>query len=162
MWLVFFYDSIFPLVASIAQLNSENVEDWTVIGWKISGKTELWSTTVTTASPSPSTVQLTSIRSIADGLGLINELFSGLLESPLLPWKPFYKDVGFCLRFSFQLPTRFDSSLEVYIKTRHGKVLIWKLHGYQGNKWNSGTVTLRPQEEIQVSLLIYWLAFAKC
>ncbi|XP_020603202.1 MAM and LDL-receptor class A domain-containing protein 1-like [Orbicella faveolata] len=108
-------------VALIAQLNSENVEDWTVKGWKISG-----------------------------GLGMVNELLSGLVESPLLPWKPFYKDVGFCLRFSFQLPTRFDSSLEVYIKTPQEKVLIWKLRGYQGNKWNSGTITLRPQEEIQI------------
>lgn len=92
---------------------------------------------------------------------MVNELLNGLLESPMLPWKPFYKDVGFCLRFSFQLPTRFDSSLEVYIKTRQERVLIWKLRGYQGNKWNGATITLTPQEEIQVNLLLYWVTFVK-
>ena len=160
--IVLFYVLIFLIVALITQLNSENVEDWTVIGWKISGKTVMiYHSDYCQCKPCQPCNWLQFLF-IADGLGLINELFSGLLESPLLPWKPFYKDVGFCLRFSFQLPTRFDSSLEVYIKVLQGKILIWKLRGYQGNKWNSGTTTIRPQEEIQVSLLIYWLAFTKC
>lgn len=84
---------------------------------------------------------------------MVNELLDGRLESPVLPWKPFYKDVGLCLHFSFQLPTQSYSSLKVYIKTRQENVLIWKLRGFQGNQWNSATVTWNPREEIQVNFL---------
>ena len=84
---------------------------------------------------------------------MVNEPLNSRLESPFLPWKPFYKDVGLCLRFKFQLPSKFLSSLKVYTKTGEKEVLIWKLRGFQGNKWNKAKVTWKPHEKNQVNLL---------
>lgn len=81
---------------------------------------------------------------------MVNELPNGKIESPLLPWKPFYMDVGLCLRFKFTLSTHFHPSLNVFIKTPQQTVLIWKLRGHQGNEPNIATVSWKPLEKIQV------------
>ena len=89
-------------------------------------------------------------------LGMVNKPLKSRLESPLLPWKAFYKDVGLCLNFKFQLPSKFLSSLKVYTKTGEKEVLIWKLRGFQGNKWNKAKVAWKPQGKNQVNFLSYF------
>lgn len=86
---------------------------------------------------------------------MVNELPNGKIESPLLPWKPFYMDVRLCLRFKFTLSTHFHPSLNVFIKTPQQTVLIWKLRGHQGNEPNIATVSWKPLEKIQVYKTFY-------
>ena len=88
---------------------------------------------------------------------MVNKHLNTWLESAILPWKPFYRDVGLCLHFKFQLPTKFLSSLKVFIKTSQKSILIWKLRGFQGDKWNNAKVSWKPQENSQVNGLFYFL-----
>ncbi|XP_068718037.1 uncharacterized protein [Montipora capricornis] len=109
-------------VALITQLTfSKDYGDWTNSGWKIS-----------------------------DGHALVDEAHNSHMESPLLSWKPFYKKVGLCLQFKYQLPTKFLSSLNVHIKTGQEDALIWKLKGHQGSKWNNAAVSWKPQKETRI------------
>ena len=82
---------------------------------------------------------------------MVSELLNSQIVSPMLPWKALYKDVGLCLHFNFQLPTKFLSSLKILIEIGQEKILIWELRGYQGNKWNSAKVTWKPRESFKVN-----------
>lgn len=153
---------ILSLVASVTQVTfSKDYEDWEVKGWKISGKYKKLFLFLLKRIFFFSIIYINISQffyspQISGELGIVNEPLNSWLESPLLPWKPFYKDVGLCLRFKFQLPSKFLSTLKVYTKTGDNEVLIWKLRGFQGNKWNNAKVTWKPREKHQVNLLSYF------
>ena len=80
------------------------------------------------------------------------------LESSLLPWKPFHKSMGLCLRFQYLMPTKSKSNLKVFLREtkRDMLVLAWQMVGYHGKEWSVAQVALLGAEGIQVSEQIWF------
>ena len=76
-----------------------------------------------------------------------------LLESSMLPWKPFHRSVGLCLRFHYLMLTKSKSNLKVFFRETKRDVLVlaWQMFGYHGKEWSVAQVDWRGAEGIQVS-----------
>ena len=79
------------------------------------------------------------------------------LESPMLPWKDSYKRTHTCLQFEYILPdttkiTREGkaSSLEVHVGTKEGKVLLWTISGYHGNRSSNAQISWESRKDVVV------------
>lgn len=79
------------------------------------------------------------------------------LVSPMLPWKDSYKRTHTCLQFEYTLPdstkvTRKGkaSSLEVHVGTKEGKVLLWKISGYHGNRSSKAQISWESRKDVMV------------
>ena len=79
------------------------------------------------------------------------------LESSMLRWKDAYKKTHTCLQFEYILPdtskvTREGkaSSLEVYVNTKEGKVLLWKMSGYHGNRSSKAQISWESRKDVMV------------
>lgn len=79
------------------------------------------------------------------------------LESPMLRWKDSYKKTHTCLQFEYILPDTSDvtregktSSLEVYLGTKKGKVLLWKMRGYHGNRSSKAQISWKSRKGVMV------------
>ena len=86
----------------------------------------------------------------------IDNSHKALLESSILPWKPFHQSVGLCLRFHYLMPIKSDrakSKLKVFFKETKRDVLVlaWQMFGYHGKEWSVAQVDWRGAEGIQVS-----------
>ena len=83
----------------------------------------------------------------------IHNTHKALLESSMLPWKPFHQSVGLCLRFHYLMPTKSKSNLKVFFREtkRDLLVLAWQMFGYHGKEWSVAQVDWRGAEGIQVS-----------
>ena len=83
----------------------------------------------------------------------IDSSHKALLESSMLPWKPFHQSVGLCLRFHYLMLTKSKSNLKVFFRetTRDVLVLAWQIFGYHGKEWSVAQVDWRGAEGIQVS-----------
>ena len=68
--------------------------------------------------------------------------YKAQLDSPLLPWQPFHKSVGLCLRFNYLMPAKSKPTLKVYLRdtSEENLVLIWNLTGNHGEKWSAAQV----------------------
>ena len=82
----------------------------------------------------------------------IDGSFKARLESPLLPWKAFYRSVGLCLRFNYLMPTKSKSTLKVLVKETERRVstLVWQLVGYHGVTWSVAQVAWTGSVATQV------------
>ena len=79
------------------------------------------------------------------------------LETPMLPWKDSYKRTHTCLQFEYILSdstkvTREGkaSSLGVYVGTKEGKVLLWKISGYHGNRSSKAQISWESRKDVMV------------
>jgi hypothetical protein len=81
----------------------------------------------------------------------INELYFAELQSPVLPWKPFYSQVGLCLQFTYLMPSMETTTLKFFLNiTGSESQLLWSLTGFHGNKWQLARVPCEAQENSKV------------
>jgi len=82
----------------------------------------------------------------------IDNAYKVRLGSSLLPWKPFHKSVGLCLRFHYLMPTKSKSNLKVFFRetTRDKLILVWQMVGYHGKRGSVAQVAWRGAEGIQI------------
>ena len=80
----------------------------------------------------------------------IDEPYTAFLESPWLPWKPYYHATSLCLRFRYLLPNPHAACLKVYQESGNEKVLIWNLTGFHGLGWLQGSVSWAGAEGTKV------------
>ena len=77
------------------------------------------------------------------------------LQSPLLPWEPFYRVVGLCLRFTYRIPFKSKSTIKVLLREpgKEELILAWQLKGYYGKEWSEAEVSLPGAAAVQVRKL---------
>ena len=82
----------------------------------------------------------------------IDGVYKAQLKSPLLPWKPFHRTVGLCLRFKYLMKTHSKSSLRIFLKEakQEKPVLAWQLSGYHGEDWSLAQVVWSGADTTQV------------
>ena len=82
----------------------------------------------------------------------IDSAYKAQLKSPLLPWKPFHRTVGLCLRFKYLMKTHSKSSLRIFLKEakQEKPVLAWQLSGYHGEDWSLAQVVWSGADTTQV------------
>ena len=82
----------------------------------------------------------------------IDDAYKAQLKSPLLPWKPFHRTVGLCLRFKYLMKTHSKSSLRIFLKEakQEKPVLAWQLSGYHGEDWSLAQVVWSGADTTQV------------
>ena len=82
----------------------------------------------------------------------IDGAYKAQLKSPLLPWKPFHRTVGLCLRFKYLMKTHSKSSLRIFLKEakQEKPVLAWQLSGYHGEDWSLAQVVWSGADTTQV------------
>ena len=77
--------------------------------------------------------------------------YKAQLDSPLLPWQPFHRSVGLCLRFKYLMPAKSKPTLEVYLReTNKEDLLIWNLTGNHGKRWSAAQVAWHGAKGTQV------------
>ena len=83
----------------------------------------------------------------------VDGAYEAQFKSPLLPWKPFHRSVGLCLRFNYLLLTHSKSTLKVLLKEakQEKPVLAWQLSGYHGEEWSAAQVAWSSAVAIQVN-----------
>ncbi|XP_031565922.1 uncharacterized protein LOC116301061 [Actinia tenebrosa] len=73
--------------------------------------------------------------------------YSSNLESPVLPWKQFYSQVGLCIDFSYLMPKPKPATLKIFLNiTGIKSQLLWSLSGFHGNKWKRARVSWQAKE----------------
>jgi hypothetical protein len=73
------------------------------------------------------------------------------LESPVIKWKQYYKEVKFCLLFDYLIPNTNISSLKVYLTNKErGSKLLWKLESIHATKWMSAKVAFKASPDVKV------------
>ena len=82
---------------------------------------------------------------------MINNSCSAALESKELPWKPFQKKMGLCIRFLYRMPSKSRAVLSVMTYDANGENTLWNLLGYHGDGWNKGHVGLNGIKRQKVS-----------
>ena len=89
---------------------------------------------------------------LSGNFAYIDNSYKARSESPLLPWKPFHRSVGLCLRFNYLMPTKSKSRLKVFLRDtkREMSVLVWQMIGYYGKEWSVAQVAWQGAVGIQV------------
>jgi hypothetical protein len=85
-------------------------------------------------------------------LSLNNLHTSAWLESNWIVSDKVASTLGWCLTFSFLLPSLTSSQLQVILKTpenNNGSV-VWNLMGLQNKDWSSGQVSWKSTENVKV------------
>ena len=81
----------------------------------------------------------------------VNERISAELVSPPLPWKPFYSQVGLCLKFKYLMPNLSFSTFNVSLNKTVGESrLLWSLSGFHGYEWQPARVPWQAQDNTKV------------
>ncbi|KAM7440722.1 hypothetical protein ABFA07_010120 [Porites harrisoni] len=82
----------------------------------------------------------------------IDGVYKAQLKSPLLPWKPFHRTVGLCLRFKYLMKTHSKSYLRIFLKEakQEKPVLAWQLSGYHGEDWSLAQVVWSGADTTQI------------
>ena len=89
---------------------------------------------------------------ILDDFAYINGPYKAQLQSPPLPWEPFHRVVGLCLRFAYRIPFKSKSTIKVLLREpgKEELILTWQLRGYHGKEWSAAEVSLPGAAAVQV------------
>ena len=89
---------------------------------------------------------------LSGSFAYIDKSYKARLECSLLPWEPFHKSVGVCLRFNYLMATKSKSNLKVFLKDakQEMSVLVWQMVGYHGKEWSAAQVAWPGAVGIQV------------
>ena len=92
---------------------------------------------------------------ILDDFAYINGPYKAQLQSPLLPWEPFHRVVGLCLRFTYRIPVKSKSTIKVLLRQprKEEPILAWQLRGYHGKEWSAAEMSLPGATAVQVCKL---------
>ncbi|XP_048583834.1 uncharacterized protein LOC5504590 isoform X1 [Nematostella vectensis] len=63
------------------------------------------------------------------------------MKTQSLPWQPFQRNIGVCLKFSYHMGNTSDGHLVIQLQIDNHVHPVWNLSGFHGNSWNEGQVS---------------------